>query len=266
MSAPGKATRRSSSPCLDSSLVDLCQQNSQNLFAYASATTCFCTDLVPDAKSLVSSSGGVDTCPNPSYRVQRITSTCQLSNYASNYVATQPISTTVTDPSQCLTFCSAYTSLAIVPSASANNYQCQCTNSFSDDGQAVTCQPGAGFIYSHPAQASGLARRKMREMSMDAREAEAEGICPGGLVACKVPGSTDGFERVDVTSELESCGGCSFVTFNNATAAVGTDCSTLPGVSFGASTCTQGKCEVFSCRPGYTLVDGGCVEVILVQA
>jgi hypothetical protein len=36
-------------------------------------------------------------------------------------------------------------------------------------------------------------------------------------------------------------------------------CSTLAGVPLGASTCTRGECEVFTCDKGYELIGGNCI-------
>ncbi|KAL7423890.1 hypothetical protein Q5752_001475 [Cryptotrichosporon argae] len=68
-------------------------------------------------------------------------------------------------------------------------------------------------------------------------------------------------------AELASCGGYMGVTIGNANATQGVDCSTLPGVALGASTCTLGQCQVFSCEPGFTLVGDACVagQVLTVQ-
>ncbi|KAL7409810.1 hypothetical protein BDY24DRAFT_401839 [Mrakia frigida] len=57
-------------------------------------------------------------------------------------------------------------------------------------------------------------------------------------------------------SELESCGGCR----SNGT---GVDCSSLAGVKMGASTCTEGLCVVYACKPGWQLKFDRCFRAVV---
>jgi hypothetical protein len=82
-----------------------------------------------------------------------------------------------------------------------------------------------GYYHTPAAAASGLTKRKQREASAAraaARAAAKLNFCPNGWTACKIGGSDDGYEVslplspwkladkkcIDVSKELESCGGC----------------------------------------------------------
>ncbi|KAI5480749.1 acyl-CoA N-acyltransferase domain protein [Pseudohyphozyma bogoriensis] len=74
--------------------------------------------------------------------------------------------------------------------------------------------------------------------------------CPDGERACPV-GSGDGWECVDTTTSLDSCGGCLTDT--------GVNCLAIRG-ALGVS-CVDSKCEVSSCFPGWRqALDGRCVR------
>lgn len=66
-----------------------------------------------------------------------------------------------------------------------------------------------------------------------------------------------GFECVDTTADLESCGGCTTPFKGNA---LGVDCTALPFVN--SVTCLSGRCIVESCAPGFVPSSDGhkCVE------
>lgn len=92
-------------------------------------------------------------------------------------------------------------------------------------------------------------------------------LCPTGETACPIPGSKNfesfthshnqiadflsakgGYECIDTSLSLESCGGC-------ASVGQGRDCTAIPGaVGVG---CGGGECIIFSCEHGYSLsLDG----------
>jgi hypothetical protein len=72
-----------------------------------------------------------------------------------------------------------------------------------------------------------------------------------GLSACPITstsGPTTDFECLDVTNELESCGGC-------ASIGRGQDCTAIEGAwNVG---CEQGSCAVYSCAAGFKLAHNG---------
>ncbi|WVR04311.1 hypothetical protein IAU60_001311 [Kwoniella sp. DSM 27419] len=152
--------------------------------------------------------------------------------------------------------------IPIVPTLTSAlpSYGCVCTP--SGVGQSITCGVGQFYRYSHAASASGQARRRLQE-AMQAETVRRKSFCPGSMVSCNVPGVADSWECVDPTSDLESCGGCVYGDYTaqgHNTTATGQDCTQLPGVRMGGSTCTAGKCEIFSCKKGWTLRDGACVR------
>lgn len=85
-----------------------------------------------------------------------------------------------------------------------------------------------------------------------------ETYCMKGLTACAIPGTSD-WECVDPQHDLESCGGCAFGNFGGASAAMGVDCSSLPGVKSTGVQCSWGRCVIIACRKGYSLELGHCV-------
>ncbi|KZT02867.1 uncharacterized protein LAESUDRAFT_393558 [Laetiporus sulphureus 93-53] len=91
--------------------------------------------------------------------------------------------------------------------------------------------------------------------------------CASGLTACGVPGGSrgKGYECLDTTSELESCGGCvvSSPFSTPANAPLGRDCSAIPHVS--SVLCAQSKCVVSACDTGYTADAIGAAGVSVLR-
>jgi hypothetical protein len=120
------------------------------------------------------------------------------------------------------------------------------------------------------ANPSWAVRRNARlERERDAKSMQRSlGLCPYPLEACIV--GDDGYECVDTRAELEACGGCTGGTLTmetdgspgsrNATAAVGVDCLSLPGVDATRTACLSGKCVISACKPNWHLVAGRCVR------
>ncbi|WVR06156.1 hypothetical protein IAU60_003186 [Kwoniella sp. DSM 27419] len=181
--------------------------------------------------------------------VNQLSMTCESTTFEFDqcYRGNTPVSPTtqvVPFASDCYQSCAYHAYAMITPDVFGNAFQCQC---FDDlvMGSPATCDNSAQYLYTHPIpQASGLTRRRRRPATTAA--------CPGRLTPCTIP-STDTYE-----TELESCGGCLYGVYGNQTEAHGVDCSALPGTAFGATTCYQGRCEVFACEEGYQLVDGAC--------
>jgi hypothetical protein len=121
------------------------------------------------------------------------------------------------------------------------------------------CIKDAVYLYSTGATVSGLRRRLELEAREEAAQLALQKMrCPAGLTACHVSNNPEhGFECLDTTVELESCGGCLYGEFGaNSTLSVGTDCSSLPDVR--AATCVQGECAVTACRDGRKPINGVC--------
>ncbi|OCF37750.1 hypothetical protein I317_04046 [Kwoniella heveanensis CBS 569] len=153
--------------------------------------------------------------------------------------------------------------IPIVPSVTSilPSYGCVCDP--SGEGSGLLCGVGAFYKYNHDASASGQARRRLQE-AMNVDTPRRKSFCPGQMEACNVPGVSDAWECVDSTSDLESCGGCTHGDYTeqgfNSTS-TGIDCTAIPGVRLGGSTCTNGRCEIFSCKRKWTLIDGQCVRL-----
>ncbi|KAG9084399.1 hypothetical protein FS749_005260 [Ceratobasidium sp. UAMH 11750] len=93
--------------------------------------------------------------------------------------------------------------------------------------------------------------------------------CPSSMIACPLdtPPSLSGeratatismgdsYECVQPTEDLYNCGGCS-------STGQGTNCNAVTGV-LGTS-CAAGKCTIYTCQKGYTLVtnDQGARECV----
>lgn len=80
-------------------------------------------------------------------------------------------------------------------------------------------------------------------------------LCAKGMTACRLDSSESGwngqFECLDVTTQLESCGGC-------VGEGHGQDCSAIDGVADVA--CIASRCVVSACQTGWTLVNGTTCE------
>ncbi|KAL1405703.1 hypothetical protein Q8F55_007373 [Vanrija albida] len=87
------------------------------------------------------------------------------------------------------------------------------------------------------------------------RDAEfVKNLCPNTMKACRIDSEELGFngrfECVDITSNIESCGGC-------VGEGAGQDCTAIEGAS--DVSCVQSKCVVSSCQRGWELsADGRC--------
>jgi len=88
--------------------------------------------------------------------------------------------------------------------------------------------------------------------------------CPTGLVPCLANGdaetaSNDIYECVDVTTSLQSCGGCSLARNEDGDIqdGQGTDCTTILNVR--SVECKASSCVVTSCKAGYRKTSIGCV-------
>ncbi|GHJ85925.1 hypothetical protein NliqN6_2327 [Naganishia liquefaciens] len=89
----------------------------------------------------------------------------------------------------------------------------------------------------------------------------AASLCPAGLEACYTSdmsmslGKPVGWECVDTSSDVESCGGCEWPVSGKGQ---GEDCSSLDGVN--EVSCNRGKCEALSCMRGFVLNGTECVK------
>ncbi|RSH82047.1 uncharacterized protein EHS24_008251 [Apiotrichum porosum] len=139
-----------------------------------------------------------------------------------------------------------------------------CQHCFCDNNPAVGATANCGyttyFLFSHPpgAVASALPRRsKQLVIGND------DTYCPIGYAACQIASDPAmGFECLETSTELESCGGCRFGSHSdgNHSAPVGIDCTSIPGVSSTGVTCKGGLCVTKRCHRGFHLSRSGeCV-------
>ncbi|KAL7422944.1 hypothetical protein Q5752_002242 [Cryptotrichosporon argae] len=178
----------------------------------------------------------------------------------------------------CFQMCEPSTSLYYRP-MSAGGFDCACWTTGTADVSttaADTCTSTGYYQFEHyagdyvsqtddsgsPAAPSTWAKRQVsNQQALRARVARAQ-VCPAPATACSVAGDADSFECLNTRYELESCGGCMSGTWNDAAAPGGVDCTSLPGVAWGAVTCLAGRCVAFSCSNGFALsANGTCVGV-----
>ncbi|WVQ83953.1 hypothetical protein IAT38_006098 [Cryptococcus sp. DSM 104549] len=193
--------------------------------------------------------------------------------------ATGVLGTTVSSPRACFDRCKSTQAAYFVPyifsTSLTPRYGCACGDETTVSGIPTVCGQGFFYAYDHPAgaAASSLPKRKRnyeRIMAQKRTETIKERAwdCPTGMRACNVDGVTEAWECVDPTSDLESCGGCTygdFVKGSTNTEATGFDCTSIPGVLRGSVTCSAGRCEAFACKRGWTLRDGECIKSLTLQ-
>jgi hypothetical protein len=149
----------------------------------------------------------------------------------------------------CWGTCESNQVLVIIPQLSgySTGFQCKCGISITSVSSAK-CDNGNYQIYKHSdaGYASQLPRKRLRErLEQEALLKHAH--CPNGLTPCNVEGAPDAFEVskqqldndfspdvrgqpmlnpsqcIDTSTELESCGGCMYGAYNNATAPAGVE-------------------------------------------
>ncbi|KAL7424882.1 hypothetical protein Q5752_000568 [Cryptotrichosporon argae] len=175
----------------------------------------------------------------------------------------------------CLKQCEEYDN-AVYTMTSGASVECACFDSASTivDASAVgTCASSSVYWLQHTAgayvtdygpgvagpQASAWAKRHTRQLAMRSLAARRL-ACPAPATACIVGDDAASFECLDTRTELEACGGCTAGTYGDATAPVGVDCTTLPGVATDAVTCQAGQCVAYACRSGWALAaNGTCI-------
>ncbi|WVQ65349.1 uncharacterized protein L199_003525 [Kwoniella botswanensis] len=162
--------------------------------------------------------------------------------------------TATTDIVSCFNQCKNSRYAALAYDSTQSSYVCACGNELSTQTSGQ-CTTTSTLVYTHPAEAaaSGLARRNAREALRRSRQAALIQTCPKGMTACIIPGleGADAWECVDTQNDLESCGGCLYGTYNNATNIIGPSCQNQHGVKLGGTTCQAGKCVNYDCLTGY---------------
>ncbi|KAM0753148.1 hypothetical protein T439DRAFT_378864 [Meredithblackwellia eburnea MCA 4105] len=133
---------------------------------------------------------------------------------------------------------------------------CKCKSPYvpSALGGCVLSASQAGRVRSKKSQLQLSSSLTPDETAVELRkqrlhEASDEYRCPDNETACPLG---RGWECLDTTSALDSCGGCTSARGG------GVNCLTLPG-AMGVA-CVESKCEISSCLPGWRFVMGRCVE------
>nr|XP_018261971.1 uncharacterized protein I303_04986 [Kwoniella dejecticola CBS 10117]OBR84129.1 hypothetical protein I303_04986 [Kwoniella dejecticola CBS 10117] len=184
---------------------------------------CYCSTGFVEPFRMIS--GGEDTCISSGWTEGRIVST----SFAFNRCGSSSDSNTprlgVQSPKECFENCKNDLYAAFkIDDTSSSGYSCWCPTNL-DNVMGSTCGQGGTFYYSHPAAAaaSGLSRRNARLEALERRKQISMQTCPWGLTACLIPDlqSSDAWECVDTSTELESCGGCIHGTYDNQNAKQG---------------------------------------------
>ncbi|GAA6028454.1 hypothetical protein JCM8097_007036 [Rhodosporidiobolus ruineniae] len=125
---------------------------------------------------------------------------------------------------------------------------CECPSPFSSNNDGGCALPPSArarrYARSNPAQPRLDRREQVALVDGDAYK------CPDGERACPV-GTSGSWECLDVTNELESCGGCPGEPQAR-------DCLSIPGAQNVA--CVESQCVIASCFPGYRYLTNRCVR------
>ncbi|KAL8287291.1 hypothetical protein RQP46_003743 [Phenoliferia psychrophenolica] len=138
------------------------------------------------------------------------------------------------------------------------NAECNSQDPSANGQNAITCNTPTFLCDTTttntcllaPSQATRSRRRSLDVSSPPSYMVER--CATQDKTACHVPGF--GFECIDTTSNLESCGACPGTKES-------TDCSLLPGVA--GVECNAGKCQITACDDGFAPEQGwkSCVRV-----
>ncbi|GAA5975818.1 hypothetical protein JCM5350_000741 [Sporobolomyces pararoseus] len=131
--------------------------------------------------------------------------------------------------------------------------------SYSEHTMAAVAPPVASSVADHVAKRGVKLLEEVQKRIQEEpwENLDSQLLCPLGETACPIFPRMGTYECVDTSSELENCGGC-------ASRSQGEDCTQLKGV-LGLA-CQSGKCNVFTCQPGYNYLESGrdghgvCIE------
>ncbi|BGP13195.1 hypothetical protein JCM10213v2_001114 [Rhodosporidiobolus nylandii] len=134
---------------------------------------------------------------------------------------------------------SAHVAAAGKPSASA------AASAWASHAALAGAQPSASAQPSSVKQAQQNVEYVKRMIQQEPWETlDSRLLCPIGETACPIFPRAGTYECVDVSTELESCGGC-------IVKGAGEDCTEIQGAQ--GVTCQSGGCVVFTCQPGWKL-------------
>ncbi|WWC69642.1 uncharacterized protein I206_103585 [Kwoniella pini CBS 10737] len=170
---------------------------------------------------------------------------------------------------ECINICSRYALVVYKDNNSPPGCWCEGFR-WWEETIPVTCGFNVAFTYEFKfweTQPSSVAKRQAREKRLSKPE-NSRSYCLNGMKACNIlNGEGLSYECIDVSTELESCGGClhgEFGKYLNKTSqsVTGIDCTSLPGVTLSGVTCSDGVCVSSSCEEGYALHNGACVATL----
>ncbi|ORY30173.1 hypothetical protein BCR39DRAFT_587965 [Naematelia encephala] len=263
--SPTSASTRTVQTSVDSEAS--CEAECNGIFSYSfyvtSTDACYCSNTGPTAAEYVSAPDGSGDCVTTDATVKSLITTFafQTCTAGPSSTSSPTDSETVTTLDQCFTFCENSRALIFTPSTGENNFACSCGTADYTNSNDLTCTAGTAYFYTHPeaASASGLSRRRLR---LALGKQMSDRSCPAGLTACLLAQKAAGFECVDISNEVESCGGCLHGNYDKQTLTdhIGVNCMRYEGVSSNAISCMQGRCEAHLCKKGYTLRNGTCTN------
>ncbi|GAA5887770.1 hypothetical protein JCM6882_000747 [Rhodosporidiobolus microsporus] len=126
---------------------------------------------------------------------------------------------------------------------------CKCPSPFVPNNAGGCSLPPSARARRYARQAPQVSLRNRDSDEAALVEGDAY-RCPSGERACPV-GSNGSWECVDVTNELESCGGCPGEPSS-------VNCLSISGVENVA--CVESQCMISSCLTGYRHLNGRCVR------
>ncbi|WWD17801.1 hypothetical protein CI109_102243 [Kwoniella shandongensis] len=248
------------------------------IYSYLQASTnqCQCTNTGPDSTAYTESkTAGDSSCASASDRLVQITSSqsawsqCASINFITTPYTSQGF---LESPEACLQQCQRFLPGAntfFIPAPDGNSFSCGCSDSEGGStdwktAESTTCDNNVAFLYEFLGSAtlpSGFAKRQDRNAKKRGLQAiAASKLCPGEMQACRLS-RTDhsaGYECIDTSSELESCGGCLHgIMDDSSEETIGLDCSSLFGADPYSTTCISGVCKAFACTAGHELASNG---------
>ncbi|KAJ7596067.1 hypothetical protein C8J56DRAFT_394846 [Mycena floridula] len=136
-------------------------------------------------------------------------------------------------------------------------------------GQCL-CPPGTVECHGKCAKAcsSSVPRSlKPRQLFVTSLE-QAQSTCKPGEIVCGIPGS-EGFECINVSNQLDSCGGCMVHhpwALPSAPKPSGRDCNDMSSTGAIDFSCRAGRCVASSCHSGFKVKNQQCVSVFRSRA
>lgn len=204
------------------------------------ATYCFCSNDAPATGSIVEGDATDGSCEPGDFWVYQTSSPYSFDGCYTSLDPRIPLSkTTVSSPDACFTKCGAKQFAAFIPEA--EGYSCACSSTKPGTGPAEFCAQHEIYAYRQDSSSStsttesggnGLVlQRDLRPRASTAKRRQiyqenkrkrgaAVAHCPVPLTACAIPGHAEGFECIDTTAELESCGGCTAGVFGDSNTTV----------------------------------------------